>query len=212
MNLINHLFSYFYLLHLSLTFIFLTVFFQKGQFIFLIVSLSLLYLFPPLVHRALMGFTPLKEGKSNILEKVYIPWWASHQIQMLFSMTPILENLLMPIPGLYSSWLRLWGSHIGKNVYWTPGTRIFDRSLIVVGNNVVFGVQCQIFSHVINKNEESLWLNVNKVTIGSNSFIGAASNIGPGVVIEEGSRVPVMTAIFPNRTWKKNQNETTLKV
>ena len=60
---------------------------------------------------------------------------AGHQLQVLYSAFPALRL----VPGLYSAWLRLWGSRVGRAVYWTPQVKITDRGLLKVGDGVVFG-------------------------------------------------------------------------
>jgi hypothetical protein len=163
-----------------------------------------IYLVPPLLHRIHDLLFPLKEGASRISDPVYSPWWGSHQLQLLFVALPGLDSLLRIVPGLYSAWLRLWGSRIGKSVHWTPSVQIADRSLLEIGDGVVFGHKSECYSHVIRPQQrgqkQSLILYIRKVRIGRGAFIGAGSRLGPGAVIAEGTFLPVLTDVYLNQT------------
>src|SRR5262245_3121557 len=80
----------------------------------------ILYLVPPLTFRLHQIIFPIRKSLSNIAERKYSPWWGAHQIQLIYIAIPQLEAALRLVPGLYSAWLRLWGSRIGRGVYWTP--------------------------------------------------------------------------------------------
>ena len=162
-----------------------------------------LYVFPLLVYRIHEHFYPLKEGISYLGGKEYSPWWGSHQIQVIYIAFPALETLLRLIPGAFSLWLRLWGAKVGKNVYWTPQLEISDRSLIEIGDNVVFGNGVGIYSHIIKPKKQDLLLYVKKVKIGNNVFLGAWNHIAPGVTIADATYVPVFTHIYPNKKFSQ---------
>ncbi|MBD2046414.1 acyl transferase [Coleofasciculus sp. FACHB-64] len=180
---------------------FLGICFFPGIFSISAFFLSL-YGFPLLVYRLHERFYPVKEGISYLGSKEYSPWWGSHQIQLIYIAFPALETLIRLIPGAFSLWLRLWGAKVGKGVYWTPQLEIADRGLIEVGNRAVFGHGVGIYSHIIKPRKQDLMLYVKKVKIGSNVFLGAWNHIGPGVVVEEGTYVPVATHIYPNKKFK----------
>ena len=76
---------------------------------------------------------------------------------------------------------------------------IADRGLLEIGDRVVFGHAIGIYSHVIKPKKQDLMLYVKKVQIGSNVFLGAGSYLGPGVVVEEGTFVPVNSRLYPNK-------------
>lgn len=162
-----------------------------------------LYVFPLFVYRIHEYFYPLKEGISYLGGKNYSPWWGSHQIQVIYIAFPALETLLRLIPGAFSLWLRLWGSKVGKNVYWTPQLEISDRSLIEIGDNVVFGNGVGIYSHIIKPKKQDLLLYIKKVKIGNNVFLGAWNHIAPGVSIADGTYVPVFTHVYPNKKFSQ---------
>ncbi|MFM2428868.1 MAG: hypothetical protein RLZZ511_81 [Cyanobacteriota bacterium] len=158
-----------------------------------------LYLLPLLTYRLHQWRYPVKSGITYLQGKEYSPWWGSHQIQVIYIILPVLEKILQAIPGAFSQWLRLWGAEVGSNVYWTPQVEIADRGLLKIGNNVVFGYQVRLFSHVVKPRKGNLMLYVKPIEIGDNVFIGAGCNIGPGVVIATGTLLPTQTDLFPNQ-------------
>ena len=197
MTLASKFFSLFPACHLVSIFGALVWWIDSHSPIGLIIFLGAIYLFPLMCFRILNFFTPIKEGKSDILAKKFSPWWAGHQIQSLFIAVPALEAVLKILPGFYTLWLRCWGSEIGKNVYWTPGSIHYDRNLLLVGDNVVFGEQSLTVCHVITPKEGSAELSVAKVKIGENSFIGAAAVLSPGAVIDKNSFLKAGTRVYP---------------
>lgn len=158
-----------------------------------------MYGFPLLVYRLHQWCYPLSEGISYLQGKAYSPWWGSHQIQAIYIAIPALEAVLRLIPGAFSCWLRLWGAKIGRQVYWTPGLEIADRGLLEIGDRVVIGHRVGIYPHVIKPRKQDLMLYVKTVKIGSDVFVGAGSNLGPGAVIGDRTYLPIMTNIHPNQ-------------
>ncbi|RYZ57903.1 MAG: acyl transferase [Proteobacteria bacterium] len=158
------------------------------------------YLFPLTVWRLHRRISPLKSGLTRFSRPEYSAWWGSYQIQNLFLLLPSLERLLHLVPGLFSAWLRAWGSEIGKQVFWTPHTLILDRSLLKFGDGIIVGHRCSFSSHVISLNKKGeLLLYVKEISIESNVFIGAGSDVGPGTVVAAGSRLPLQSQLYPNQ-------------
>ncbi len=165
------------------------------DWILLPILFAWIYLLPPGLNRLLKiknGFTDLENGFS--------PWWASYCLQRPFYDLPWLENILRSAPGLYSCWLRLWGSKIGQNVYWSPTVEICDRGLLEIGSKIVFGHRTSLISHVITPKKGRQLLYVSKVVVGSNSFIGAGSVLGPGSNVRENTILPVQTILKIGRS------------
>jgi len=158
----------------------------------------MIYLFPLLTFRLLAFFHPIKEGVSDIFGSQFSPWWAGHQIQLLFVALPRLESLLILVPGLYSIWLRGWGSTIGKGVYWTPGVTNYDRNLLEVGDNVIFGERSTSVCHVISPKDGKGLLKIVKIRIGNNCFVGAGSVLSPGVTMDEKTFVKAGAHVYPD--------------
>ncbi len=158
-----------------------------------------LYGFPLATYRLLILFSPLREGVFDLAERKFSSWWASHQIQAIYIAVPQLEAVLKLVPGLFSLWLRLWGSSVGTGVYWTPRAEFVDRGLLDIGDRVVFGHKVECFSHVIRPKGDRVVLYVRRISIGDGVFLGAGTRIGPGVRIEDGTSVPILSDLYPNR-------------
>lgn len=151
----------------------------------------LVYLPPPLLHRLHDYFAGPPGGTRDLSSPRYDPWWGRHQLQLLYIAVPTLESLLRLVPGLYSAWLRLWGSRIGRGVHWTPTVRIADRATLDVGNGVVFGHAVELYGHAIKKTT----LFEAGVHIGDGAFIGGGSRLGPGSRVDAAAFVPVLTIL-----------------
>src|SRR6266851_3058498 len=76
------------------------------------------------------------------------PLWLAGVAFCLYAL-PLLELFLQLTPGAFSLWLRLWGSRIGRRVHWTPRVEIADRSMLAVGDDVVFGHKVECYAHAI---------------------------------------------------------------
>jgi hypothetical protein len=161
--------------------------------------IAIIYLLPPVTFRVHQLFFPIRERASDLAERRYSPWWGAHQIQVIYIAIPQLEALLRLVPGLYSLWLRLWGSKVGRNVHWTPNVEITDRSMLIIGDRVVFGHKTKCLGHAIKPRGKSMMLYVRAIRIGNDVFIGAGSRIGPGVVIADGAYLPILTDLYVNQ-------------
>jgi acetyltransferase-like isoleucine patch superfamily enzyme len=158
---------------------------------------STLYLVAPLAYRIHARLCPQREGATRLVGKRYVPWWGLHQLELIYEAVPALEALLRLVPGLYSAWLRLWGSRIGKGVYWTPRVAIHDRGLLRVGDGVVFGDGATVYGHVIRRSRENLVLFVKPVTIGEGTLVGGHAVLGPGSRVEAGIALEAGAWVFP---------------
>lgn len=168
-----------------------------------LVLIGLVYLFPLLVHRIHFLFFPFGDGYWVLSEKKYNPWWASHMFQYPFIACPWIESLIHFFPGLYSLWLRAWGSKIGKGVFWTPRVEIIDRGLVEIGDYVVVGHIATMCSHMVADIEGQPALVVKKIIIGEKSFVGADSQFGPGAVVPPKTRVKVKTRLYWRGEWRE---------
>jgi hypothetical protein len=191
MTLFGRISTYFPLLHILLLIFSLAGFVLDPGLTALIAILVIAYLLPPLLLRLYSLKYPPEPGKWILNRPERCDWWIAHQLQLSYAVVPLLESLLRLIPGAYSSWLRLWGSKVGKNIYWTPRVEILDRHMMVMGNNIVFGHRVVCCSHIINQKQNGdLVLILQPVNIGSDSLIGAGAHLGPGVQIPEKTNVP----------------------
>jgi len=164
-----------------------------------VVLVVILYLVPPLTFRLHRIFFPIRKSLSNLSDPKYSPWWGAHQIQVVYIAIPQLEAALRLVPGLYSAWLRLWGSKIGRRVYWTPNVEITDRHLLDIGDHVVCGHKCKFLGHAIKPSGQKMALYTRSIKVGNDVFIGAGSRIGPGAVIADGTFLPVLTDVHINQ-------------
>lgn len=149
------------------------------------------YLVPLFCFRLLTFIYPFEEGAQliGLTQKKFSVWLAGYRIQQIYIVFPQLERLLFFIPTMYSNWLRLWGSKIGKGVFWVPGNLIVDRNLMDIGDNVVFGHQAYMSAHLLRVKNGEFMLYAKKITIGNNCFIGAFTKMGPGTVVKDGTIV-----------------------
>jgi len=169
-------------------------------FIGLIAMLAFIYIVPLLAFKLHQMIFPKLQGVFNLQSPSYIAWWGTHHIQAFLIAFPYFERALIIIPGAFSAWLRLWGSTIGKNVYWAIDITVLDRSLLVVGDGVIIGYRCGFASHIIKpkKSKNGFLLFVQEIQVGSGSFVGAGTNVGPGVRIEQGTWIEVGSRLYPN--------------
>ena len=165
----------------------------------LVLGVFFLYGFPVVAYRLHNRVYPLSAGITYLQGQAYSPWWGGHQFQLVYIAFPALETLLRLVPGLFSMWLRLWGSQVGQQVYWTPGLEIADRGLLSIGDRVVFGHRVGLSSHIVKPKRDNLMLYVSPITIGDNSFIGAGSYLGPGTAVSTGGYLRARSEIYPNK-------------
>jgi len=199
MTLLGRIISFYSTCILSLCVATVLWFGWRPSFVQPVILAVILYLVPPLTFRLHRAFFPIKKSLSNLSERKYSPWWGAHQIQLIYTAVPQLEATLRIVPGLYSAWLRLWGSRIGRAVYWTPNVEITDRHALDIGARVVCGHKCKFLGHAIKPRGRQTALYTRTITIGSDVFIGAGSRIGPGAVIADGAFLPVLTDVHINQ-------------
>lgn len=174
--------------------------------------LFILYVVPPLSLRLHQLIFPISERPTDLAKRQYSPWWGAHQIQVIYTAVPQLEALLRVVPGAYSLWLRLCGSRVGRKVYWTPNVEITDRSMLQIGDNVVFGHKCKLLGHAIKPTGKRMILYARKITIGNDVFIGAGSRVGVGATIADGVYLPVLTDVYINQKLDASPREETIRI
>ena len=125
-------------------------------------------------------------------------WWFTFCTQTLFLRFPFLEEVLRTVPALYSLWLRLWGSKIGKLVYWTPGTTVLDRSFLRFGDHVSLGLGSLLGTH-LHVGDEFL---IAPIELEDGVAIGAHAMIGPGVTVKAGEATKALFLAPPFSVWK----------
>ncbi len=162
------------------------------------IILSSLYLIPVFLFRIHKVIFSKKSEIIDLSKKEYSQWWGGYQLQLIYNTFPFIEAPLHFFPGLYSAWLRLWGSRIGKNIYWTARSEVVDRDLLEFGDNIVVGNLTIFFGHIISPLNGKPMLLIKKIHLKDNVFVGAESRIGPGVVVEKGTKLKAKTLLY----WK----------
>jgi len=163
-----------------------------------------LYLAPLIPGRLLRQSLRNTSTEISIDSPDFIRWWASFQCQVLFLRFPVFEEILRLIPGLYSLWLRGWGSHIGKLTYWAPQTLVLDRGFLDVGHQVVFGAGVRLNPHVMERDPEPV-LRLAPVIIGDGVMIGAYSLLTAGTEIAAGEATRAFLISPPFSRWKNGK-------
>jgi hypothetical protein len=165
--------------------------------------LTVLLILPPLLTRLVHALAPLPPGRISIESGGFLSWWATAQFQIVFNRLPMIEELLRMIPGIYSNWLRLWGSRIGRLTYWSPGTVVLDREYLDLGDDVVFGAGVRLNGHVILRNRQGrLELAVAPIKIGSGASVGGYSLLTAGTEIAAGESTRAHLLSPPFTLWR----------
>lgn len=163
-----------------------------------------LYIIPLVPGRLLRAVLRSAPPEITITSRAFLCWWASFQCQVLFLRFPVLEETLRLIPGLYSLWLRGWGSRIGKLTYWAPQTIILDRGFLDLGDHVIFGAGVRLNPHVIERDSEPT-LRLAPIKIGDGSMIGGYSLLTAGTEIAAGEATRAFLISPPFSRWKNGK-------
>ena len=165
-----------------------------------VLIIFVIYLQAPLLWRLLKMFYGQPEGISylGVKTKEGNLWWTAYHLQYLFNSFHFLEQILMLVPGLYSAWLRLWGSDIGKKVNWTPECRVVDRTHMKIGSRCLIGNRSYLAAHAIKKRDDRYLLYVKGVDIGDDVVLSYLVTVAPGAVIKSRSFIEAGSAVYPN--------------
>lgn len=155
--------------------------------------LFVIYLLPIILYRLSELISKTKQGASYVGDKGWSPWLIGFRIQSIYLYFPFLESVLRIFPPVYSFWLRMWGSKIGKRVFWSPTMDITDRAHLDIGNDVLFGHRVILLSHVITPKDGRKLLFVKNIKFGHKNFIGAGCRFGPGTDLPDGTLVKTLT-------------------
>ena len=161
-------------------------------------ALVWLYLVPPLLCRLLALVVPIRSQAIEPGSREFLAWWFALNLQMLFCRFPFLEECLRVIPGCYSTWLRLWGSRIGRLTYWGGGLRILDRQYLRIGDNVTFGAGVRLNPHVLTPDAQGrVVLLLAPITIENDVAVGGYSLFVAGVQIATGQTTRACLVLPP---------------
>ncbi|MEJ2111622.1 MAG: hypothetical protein P8Z37_17275 [Acidobacteriota bacterium] len=169
-------------------------------------ALIVLFIVPALVVRIIMKGFPLRSTVINIGSTDFFKWWAMLNLQVLFCRLTILEETMRFVPALYSAWLRLWGSKIGRLVYWAPGTRILDRSFLDIGDDVIFGAGVRLAPHVMIRNKQGkMEVLLAPVKVGSRAVVGGYSLLTAGTELAEDEPSQACLLSPPFTKWRNGK-------
>lgn len=165
-----------------------------------------LLLVPPVVVRLTLALFPLPQTDIRLGSRPFFVWWFTSQWQVIFNRLPIIEEMLRLVPALYGAWLRLWGGKIGTLIYWTPGLRILDRSMLAIGDRVVFGAGVKINPHILMPDAEGrLVLRAATIHIGADALVGGYSLLLAGCWIAAGEISPGKREFRPFTGWLRGR-------
>ncbi|MBQ6471351.1 MAG: hypothetical protein IJJ33_05165 [Victivallales bacterium] len=142
--------------------------------------LFFLYLYPLICTRLALLIHPLRENRIRLFSVDYYVWWFTFCTQVIYLRFPALEEALRCVPALYSLWLRLWGSKVGKLVYWSAGTVVLERQFVNIGDHVCFGAGTRLNAHVQVGDE----LLLAPVVVEENVIVGGYSLLTAGTVLK----------------------------
>jgi hypothetical protein len=162
---------------------------------------TVLYLLPLFPGRLLRE--SLRKAPQEIIigSPEFLRWWACFQCQVLFLRFPSLEEVLRSLPGIYSMWLRLWGSRIGKLTYWAPRTVILDRGFLDIGDHVVLGAGVRLNPHVMERDEMPV-LKLAPIKVGDRALVGGYSLLTAGTEIADDEATRAFLISPPFSRWK----------
>lgn len=169
---------------------------------------AVLYLLPLVPGRLLRESLRRAPSQIPLGSMDFLKWWAAFQCQVVFLRFPALEEVLRSVPGVYSLWLRLWGSRIGKLTYWAPRSIILDRGFLDVGDRVVFGAGARINPHVMESGDEPRLL-LAPVKIGNDAMIGGYSLLTAGTELAAGETTRAFFISPPFSKWQHGKRDRT---
>ncbi|HUP56828.1 MAG TPA: hypothetical protein VM598_05200 [Bdellovibrionota bacterium] len=172
------------------------------------VSLALFFLLPPLLCRILLALFGEPPRRIPAFSRPFFVWWATYQLQAVFLRVPMIEELMRIVPGLYATWLRLWGSRVGRLSFWSPGSRVLDRPFADIGDEVMVGYDAGFTSHLFVKDAEGkLELVFGRAKAGDRSLLGGRSGILPGSELAPGEMLPADVVLIPYSVWKDGRRQ-----
>lgn len=158
---------------------------------------ALLYGTPVLIYRLTTSWLHVADGRYSYGDPSCLPWLIGYRLQAAFDHIPLFEALLRLVPGLYSVWLRAWGSQIGRRVMVGPGAIVLDRGSYLIGDGTIIGSGAILTGHAATERHGRMELIVRRTEIGPGALIGGLSVVGPGVRIGAGAIVNGSVTLAP---------------
>ncbi len=158
-------------------------------------------LLPPLLCRTCDRRWPVR-GTIASTTAAARRWWWLHQLQRPFNHVPVFEDLLRLVPGLYQSWLLMWGARVSLLSVIAPGVAITDRHLVIIARGAVLGHGCILGGHLAVRTPTGWDLIIAPVTVETGALIGARAVLGPGSSVAAGEILPATQALPPCQRWQ----------
>ena len=167
------------------------------------------YFIPPFIGR-LTKIQSVDRGIFGPNSKEYWLLISNLVSQNIFNRFPIFEEILRLIPGLYSIWLRLWGSCVGANVIYHARVEIVDGSYVNIGDNVMFGNGAVIGSHAMYLDREGNYNFALRTSYVETGTIVAGRSLYMGMDIEKNRKFKAgSTSIFSLKELKAKDSSLT---
>ena len=129
-------------------------------------------------------------------------WWWMQQLQMPFNRIALIEELMCLVPGLYQSWLWLWGSRVSLFCVFAPESVVIDRHLLHIGRASIIGRGCVLGGHLVMRGEDGWTVRVDVVTVGAGALIGTRAMLSPGSSVAENEQVTATLPLPPGQRWE----------
>ncbi len=177
----------------------IVLFFGEPSLKYALLFFVSVYAAPPLIYRIVSSFWRVKVGTFPLTDKKAWPWLFAIKLQIFYIAFPVFEQILILFPELYSFWLRLWGSKIGKFVVWSHQAEVLDRTHLNIGNYVLIGHRAMLSCHAIKSDNGGLEtkLTFAPITIADRVVVAGYSAIGPGVKVKEAANLPFREILYP---------------
>ncbi|MBL9039498.1 MAG: hypothetical protein JNG84_13345 [Archangium sp.] len=181
---------------------------SSGELVWWLALLAAIYVVPVAVYRLFALLVPLHDGASHLGPKEAPSGWAmAHRFQILFHVFESLERVLRLFPGVYSAWLRAWGSTIGKRVVWTPHTRIGDRTHLRIGDDVFIGNASYLSPHLARRKNGRYLVLVKPIVLEAGSTVGTHCILGPGAHLKPGEEMRAFSVLVNGRSYVVDGHE-----
>lgn len=166
----------------------------------LLAGLAGLYLVPPLLGRLLL-LAGRPTGTCALASAMGRRWLVLFLLQSPFLRLPLLEELLRLVPGLYQTWLNLWGSRVSLLSVWGPGVVVSDRWALEIGRGAVIGSGAILSGHLLLADAGGFSLRLGPVRVGAGAVVGGRAGLAPDSTVAAHETFPALQPLPPGRTW-----------
>jgi len=201
--------SFYPMIHSILIFMALICFIKSPGFFNFIFLIFTTYFLSIVIWKILLSKYDFPEGAARIGKHAEGGnlWLVYYNLQAVYVGTSLPETILKFIPFAYSSWLRLWGSKVGRYVNWAPGCQVVDRAHLNIGDRCLVGNLSYLSAHIMKKIDNTYTIYVQSIEIGNDCVMSFRATIGPGAVIKDNSFLTSGQAVYPNQIYQGNGHE-----